>query len=63
MTIDRLILLFPRTKVEAAICRKFLTLKICITFGVRAHTHTHQTLCCRVTTNNLHNFKKLTKNF
>ena len=27
MTIDRLILLFPRTKVEAGISHKFLTLK------------------------------------
>ena len=26
-------------------------------------THTHQTLCCRITTNNLHNFKKLIKIF
>jgi hypothetical protein len=26
-------------------------------------THTHQTLCCRITTNNLHNFKKLIKTF
>jgi hypothetical protein len=26
-------------------------------------THTHQTLCCRITTNNLHNFKKTYKNF
>jgi hypothetical protein len=29
MTIDRLTVLFPRTKVEAAISRKFLTLKSC----------------------------------
>jgi hypothetical protein len=27
MTIDRMILLFPRTKVKATIIRKFLTLK------------------------------------
>jgi hypothetical protein len=29
MTIDRLILLFPRTNVKGAISRKFLTLKSC----------------------------------
>jgi hypothetical protein len=59
MTLDGLILLFPRTKVEAAISRKFLSLESCITFGVcvcATHTHTHQTLCCRITTNNLQNF-------
>ena len=33
-----------------------------ITFGVCA-THTHQTLCYRITTKNLHNFKKLIKTF
>jgi hypothetical protein len=26
-------------------------------------THTHQTLCCRITTNNFHNLKKIIKTF
>ena len=31
--------------------------------NLKVATHTHQTLCCRITTNNLHNLKKTYKNF
>jgi hypothetical protein len=34
-----------------------------IIFIERNATHTRQTICCRITTNNLHNFKKLIKTF
>jgi hypothetical protein len=48
MTIDRLILLMPRTKVEGAISRNFLTLVCCSVDGVESltadsvHAATHQ---------------------
>ena len=53
------------TRISLCVCDLFVCRsELRSDLHTKRDTHTHQTLCCRITTNNFHNLKKKTyKNF